>query len=88
MSSVCLKGSLIKKTVGVLTSLGVSLTLASSAFAQTASTASSSLTKGGLGGTESALPSAGSTEITYIIFGAGTLLFIYGMMRLVASFRE
>ena len=88
MNSVCLKGSRVAKTVGVLTSLGVSLTLVTSAFAQTASTASSSLTKGGLGGTESALPSAGSTEITYVIFGAGALLFVYGMMRLVASFRE
>ena len=87
MHSVCLS-SVIKKTAGALGALGVSLTLTSSAFAQTSATESSSLTKGGLGGSSSSLPTAGNTEITYLIFGFGMLLFVIGMMKLVASFRD
>lgn len=87
MHSVCLS-SILKKTTGALGALGVSLTLASSAFAQTSATASSTLSKGGLDGSSSSLPSAGNTEITYLIFGFGILLFVVGMMKLVSSFRE
>lgn len=87
MHSVCLS-SILKKTAGALGALGISLTLASSAFAQTSATASSTLSKGGLGGSSSSLPSAGNTEITYLIFGFGILLFVVGMMKLVSSFRE
>lgn len=87
MHSVCLS-SILKKTTGALGALGVSLTLASSAFAQTSATASSTPSKGGLGGSSSSLPSAGNTEITYLIFGFGILLFVVGMMKLVSSFRE
>jgi hypothetical protein len=87
MHSVCLS-SVLKKTAGALGALGVSLTLTSSAFAQTSATASSSLTKGGLGGSSSSLPSAGNTDVTYLIFGFGILFFVVGMMKLVASFRN
>lgn len=87
MHSVCLS-SMIKKTAGALGALGFSLTLASTAFAQTSATASSGLTKGGIGGSSSSLPTAGNTEITYLIFGFGIILFVAGMMKLVASFRD
>ena len=83
MNSVCLRSPLIRKAIGVSTSLGVSLTLAGNAFAQTASTGSASK-----GGTSSSLPDAGSTELTYLIFGFGVLLFVVGMMKLVKSFRD
>ncbi len=87
MHSVCLS-SITRKTAGVLSALGVSLTLASNAFAQTSATSSPVLTKGGLGGSSSSLPSAGSTDITFLIFGFGILLFVVGMMKLVSSFRD
>lgn len=87
MHSVCLS-SIIKKSAGALGALGVSLTLTSSAFAQTSATGSSVLTKGGLGGSSSSLPTAGNTDITYLIFGFGIFLFVVGMMKLVSSFRE
>lgn len=84
MNSVCFKSSIVKKAIGVASSLGVSLTLATSAFAQTASTGSAT-TKGG---TSSSLPAAGSTELTYLVFGFGVLVFVAGMMKLVKSFRD
>lgn len=81
MVSVCLGKSYIKKIAGVATSLGISLTLATSAFAQSATESASK------GGTSSSLPSAGTTEITYAFFGFGVLLFVVGTMKLVKSFR-
>lgn len=86
MNSVCLRSSVVRKAVGIASSLGVSLTLAKGAFAQTASTGSSSLSKGGTA--SSSLPAAGTTEITYLVFGLGVLLFVVGMMKLVKSFRD
>lgn len=83
MISVCLRKSCIRKVVGVISGAGVSLTLVTSAFAQSTSTGSASK-----GGTSSSLPSAGSVEITYLIFGFGILLFVFGMMKLVKSFSD
>lgn len=83
MISVCLRKSFFRKAAGVISATGVSLTLATSAFAQTSSTGSASK-----GGTSSSLPDAGSTELTYLIFGFGVLLFVFGMMKLVKSFRD
>lgn len=82
MNSVCLGSSVVKKAIGVVSSLGVSLTLATNALAQTAATSSASK-----GGTSSSLPNAGSTEVTYLIFGFGVLLFVFGMLKLVGSTR-
>ena len=84
MISVCLKKSYLKKVAGAIGGAGISLTLATSAFAQTASTESSSLSKGG---TSSSLLDAGTTEITYAIFAIGVALFVLGAMKLVKSFR-
>lgn len=84
MISVCQKKSLIRRIIGVGASVGFSLTLVGNAFAQSA-TGSSSLSKGG---TSSALPVAGSTEVTYAIFAFGVLLFVFGTLKLVKSFQD
>lgn len=81
MISVCSRGSLVRKLIGISSAVGISLTLATSAFAQTATGSASK------GGTESSLPSAGTTEITYAIFAFGVVLFVFGIMRFVKSFR-
>jgi len=65
---------------------GLFLSLAKSAFAQSATL--SAETGGGTGGTGSALLDAGSQEITYILFFAGLALFVFGSLRIVASFRD
>ena len=78
--------SAISKSIGVVSSVAVWLTLAQVAFAQTSSTASAS--KGGLTSSGSSLPAAGSTELTYLIFIGGAILFIVGAVKLVASYRE
>lgn len=62
-----------------------SLLFASKVFADLAT---SSAGIGGGEGTGSSLPDAGSTEITYLIFAAGAMLFIFGMLKLVLSYRE
>lgn len=84
MISVCQKKSFVRKLIGVGASVGFSLTLAGNVFAQSA-TGSSSLSKGG---TSSALPSAGSTEITFAIFAFGVMLFVFGTLKLVKSFQD
>ncbi len=77
----------MKKVVARIVGAGTSLTLlsqfVSNVLAQTSSTSSASK-----GGTSSSLPSAGSTEITYLVFGFGVVLFVFGMMKLVKSFKD
>lgn len=84
MISVCHKKSFIKKLIGTGVSLGISLTLATNSFAQTA-TGSSVLTKGG---TSSGLPNAGTGEVTYAIFAFGVILFVFGAIKLAKSFQN
>ena len=79
-----MKKSAIAKITGVSTSAVLWLTLASSALAQTPST-SSATTKGG---TSSSLPAAGSTELTYFLLLGGAILFVFGVVKLVLSFRD
>ncbi len=43
---------------------------------------------GGGEGTGSSLPNAGSTEMTYLIFAVGAMLFVFGLLKLVLSYRE
>lgn len=53
--------------------------------------ADESTLSGGLGGgegTSSSLPNAGSSEITYVIFFIGAMLFVFGMLKLVSSYRD
>ena len=62
------------------------LALAQSAvFAQTSTSSPSAEPKGG---TESALPNAGSAELTYILFLGGMALLIFGAVRLIASYSK
>jgi len=61
------------------------LALAQSALAQTSTSTPSAEPKGG---TESALPNAGSTELTYILFLGGMALLIFGAVRLIASYSK
>ena len=72
----------LPKIAGISTSAITFLTLASNVLAQS-STASA--TKGG---TSSSLPDAGTTEITYFIFVAGVVLFVFGTLKFVASYRK
>lgn len=81
MISVCSRKSLVRKLIGVSSSVAISLTLVGNAFAQSATESASK------GGTSSSLPSAGTTEITYAIFAFGVVLFVFGTMKLVKSFR-
>jgi len=55
------------------------------AFAQTSTSSPSAVPKGG---TESGLPDAGSTELTYLLFLGGMALLIFGAVRLIASYSK
>ncbi len=73
-----------KKAAGVISSIATYLALAQNAFAQSA-TSSSSV---GGGATSGALPNAGTVELTYVFFAGGVALFVFGMIKLVSSFRD
>ncbi len=75
----------LARVVSVIGSSAAFLGVATNAFAQTVTELPST---GGGEGTASSLPNAGTEGYTYIIFGVGVLLFIYGMLRLVLSYRE
>lgn len=75
--------SKLPRAIGVVSSTLAYLALSANVFAQ-----SSSTTSAGKGGTSSSLPSAGTTELTYFFFIAGVVLFVFGTLKLVASFRE
>lgn len=72
----------LPKIVGLASSVLTYLILASSTFAQTATGSA------GKGGTGAALPNAGTTELTYLLFIGGVVLFVFGMLKLVLSFRD
>ncbi|HSX18555.1 MAG TPA: hypothetical protein VLE91_00310 [Candidatus Saccharimonadales bacterium] len=74
--------SKLPKIASVVSSTLAYLALATNAFAQSAT---SSAPKGGTSGS---LPSAGSTEITYLLFVGGIVLFVFGTLKLVTSFKE
>lgn len=78
----------MKKLARIITSASVSsvfLALAKSAFAQTATLSADT---GGGAGTDSALLDAGTKEITYLLFFAGLILFVFGSLKIVASLRD
>lgn len=82
MKTASLRRFVIPKAIGLSSALATSLYLAQNVFAQTATGSASK------GGTNGALPNAGSTELTYIIFIGGLVLFVVGTLKLVLSFRE
>ena len=55
------------------------------AFAQTSTSSPSAEPKGG---TEGALPDAGSTELTFLLFLGGAALIIFGLTKLIASYSK
>lgn len=65
-------------------SLTAVLSSATNAFAD----ASVSAGVGGGEGTGSSLPNAGTSGLTYFIFAAGALLFIWGMTKLALSYKD
>lgn len=81
MKSVCLKRSLVSRVGASVATGSLFLTLASSALAQSATSSSK-------GGTSSSLPSAGSVEITYAIFIAGSVLFILGAIKFFFTLKD
>jgi len=60
---------------------GIFLSISKSVFAQTAT-----LSAGG--GTNSALLDAGTRELTLVLFFSGLALFVFGSLKIVASFRD
>lgn len=50
--------------------------------------AQSATDSAGKGGTNGALPGAGSTELTYILFLGGVTLFVVGTLKFILSFRK
>jgi len=74
--------SKLPKVIGFASSALTYFAIAANTFAQSATSS------GSKGGTSGSLPSAGSTEITYLLFLGGVVLFVVGSLKLVASFRE
>lgn len=81
MNIACFRSS-VGRVIGFFTSLLLWLSLSENVFAQTATNSA------GKGGTSGALPNAGSTEITYVLFIGGLILFVLGTLKLALSFRE
>jgi hypothetical protein len=81
--------SKLARIVGVSSSIGVFLAAVGNVLAQ-AATDSATFTPpiGGGESTTSSLPNAGTSGLTYLIFAVGAMLFVYGMLRLVLSYRE
>lgn len=73
------------RAAGVISSIATYLLLAQNAFAQSST---SSAGVGGGGATSSSLPNAGTVEMTYFIFAGGVALFVFGMIKLISSFRD
>lgn len=70
----------LARIVGFSSPLALFLIKAGGVFAQSATS--------GAGATSGALPSAGSTEITYFVFLGGVALFVFGTLKLILSYRE
>ncbi len=77
----CIKSS-VSRFIGFSTSLLLWLTLSENVFAQTATGSA------GKGGTSGALPNAGSTDLTYVLFIGGLVLFVVGTLKLALSFKD
>ena len=68
--------------IGFSSSVFAWLALVGNAFAQTATQSA------GKGGTDGALPNAGTTGLTYLIFVAGVVLFVFGTLKLILSYSK
>lgn len=72
----------LARFIGFSSSAFAWLTLVGNAFAQTATESA------GKGGTSGALPNAGTTGLTYLIFVAGVVLFVFGTIKLILSYSK
>lgn len=76
----------LARIVGISSSVFAWLQLTGNAFAQFASASAEPVV--GKGGTSGSLPSAGSTDLTYLLFIGGTLLFVFGILKVVLAYRD
>ena len=67
---------------GIASSVLTWLALATNTFAQVSTESASK------GGTSGALPNAGTTGLTYLIFVGGVILFVFGTLKLILSYRD
>lgn len=74
----------LARAASIIAPLTLGLGVVRDVLAQSASTASSAPK----GGTDGALPNAGSTELTYILFMGGVILFVFGTIKLILSYRD
>lgn len=72
------------RIIGFSTALGLVLAKVGGALAQSPTVAPVT----GGGATAGALPGAGTTDLTYLLFLGGVLLFVFGTLKLVLSFRD
>lgn len=86
MKIFSLRMSVVSWVVGFASALFLYLLLAGNILAQTTGTTTTTTTT--KGGTAAALPNAGTTEITYLIFIGGVVLFVIGAIKLTKSFQE
>lgn len=86
-----MKLSVLRKSLsskaGISSAIATSLLFAQNILAQT-STGTTTTTTTTKGGTASSLPAAGTTELTYLLFVFGVVLFVVGTLKLVKSFRS
>lgn len=75
----------LARIVGFFSSVFVWLRFSGNAFAQFASSSAEPI---GKGGTDGSLPAAGSTDITYLLFIGGTLLFVFGTLKIILAYRD
>ena len=80
--------SAISRIIGFFASCALWLGLARVALAQSTGLSGSTISSAPKGGTSSSLPDAGSTELIYLLFVVGAVLFVFGAVRLVLSFRD
>lgn len=72
----------LARLIGFSSSAAAWLAFTTGVLAQT------STPSAGKGGTSGALPAAGTTELTYLFFIGGVILFVVGTLKLVSSYRE
>ncbi len=75
----------LARIVGFFTSVFVWLQFTGNAFAQFASSSAQPV---GKGGTSGSLPSAGTTDITYLLFVGGVILFVFGTLKIILAYRD
>lgn len=76
----------LARIVGLSSSAIAWLQFTGNAFAQFASESAEPII--GKGGTEGSLPDAGSTDLTYFLFIGGTMLLVFGILKVILAYRD